>query len=56
MNYQNNTKLCKQTITIKMVCIDSSFTIKLVRKYSRARWYEHGERSSKYFYNLEKRN
>ena len=23
---------------------------------SRARWYEHGERNSKYFYNLEKRN
>ena len=23
---------------------------------SRARWYEHGERSSKYFLNLEKRN
>ena len=23
---------------------------------SRARWYEHGERSSKYFINLEKRN
>jgi len=24
--------------------------------HSRARWYEHGERNSKYFYNLEKRN
>ena len=23
---------------------------------SRARWYEHGERNSKYFYNLKKRN
>ena len=23
---------------------------------SRVRWYEHGERNSKYFYNLEKRN
>jgi len=23
---------------------------------SRARWYEHGERNSKYFYNLEKKN
>ena len=23
---------------------------------SRARWYEHGERNSRYFYNLEKRN
>ena len=23
---------------------------------SRARWYEYGERNSKYFYNLEKRN
>ena len=23
---------------------------------SRPRWYEHGERTSKYFYNLEKRN
>ena len=23
---------------------------------SRAHWYEHGERNSKYFYNLEKRN
>ena len=23
---------------------------------SKARWYEHGERNSKYFYNLEKRN
>ena len=23
---------------------------------SRARWYEHGERNSKYFYNLEKSN
>lgn len=23
---------------------------------SRARWYEHGERNSKYFYNLEKTN
>ena len=24
--------------------------------HSRTRWYEHGERNSKYFYNLEKRN
>jgi len=23
---------------------------------SRARWYEHGEKNSKYFFNLEKRN
>ena len=33
MNYPYNTNLSKQNITIKMVRIDSSFAIKLVRKY-----------------------
>ena len=35
----------------KMVAVKTRGTI--VR--SRARWYEHGERNSKYFYNLEKK-
>ena len=36
----------------KIACIKTRGTI--IR--SRARWYEHGEKNSKYFYNLEKTN
>ena len=44
-----------ENIKAELQAIDTERTEGLILR-SRVRWYEHGEKSSKYFFNLEKRN
>ena len=49
----------KQTLTTEMQILLSSFyeeKVKGIIIRARARWHEHGEKSTEYFLNLEKRN
>ena len=54
-SYSDSLKTELERIKFKLSKIASIKTRGTIVR-SRARWYEHGERNSKYFYNLEKRN
>ena len=54
-SYSDSLKTELERIKFKLSKIAGIKTRRTIVR-SRARWYEHGERNSKYFYNLEKRN
>ena len=54
-SYSDSLKTELERIKFKLFKIAGTKTRRTI-VHSRARWHEHGERDSKYFYNLEKRN